>query len=199
MARQSAVTESAHVGFVDDIHHSARRTQESDSHQHHRGHDGGFGAGPHPQAGVALHAPMHDGVGGLLKTLAAGADLRRHVKVVVARGQSSGRCRAHLRIGQRQIGQRIEVHLASLPRQRIAKRACTQSMRRPLRAVVVASGDSLGCRAICAAWRKSSRPRGFRLLTHDEGRTPGAVRTTFHQCWCGLCLRPGVERQGSSE
>lgn len=42
MARQSAVTESAHVGFVDDIHHSARRTQESDSHQHHRGHDGGF-------------------------------------------------------------------------------------------------------------------------------------------------------------
>ncbi|APR56429.1 hypothetical protein DKM05_03900 [Mycobacterium tuberculosis variant bovis] len=54
-------------------------------------------------------------------------------------------------------------------------------------------------RAICAAWRKSSRPRGFRLLPHDEGRTPGAVCTTFHQCWCGLCLRPGVERQGSSE
>ncbi len=53
----------------------------------------------------------------------------------------------------------------------------TQSMRRPLRAVVVASGDSLGCRAICAAWRKSSRPRGFRLLPHDEGRTPGAVCT----------------------
>ena len=64
---------------------------------------GGLGAGPHPQAGTALHAPMHDRVGGSLETLLTRADLALRVEMAVARGQLTVGGRAHFRVRQRKF------------------------------------------------------------------------------------------------
>ena len=117
MARQRAVGEPADVGFVDDVHHPARRGQKTHAHHQHRVDDGDLGAGLHAQAGSALHAPVHDRVGGLLETLLARADLTLDVLMVVSGGQLAGRGRAHLRVSQRKLLERFQVHLLSLPRQ----------------------------------------------------------------------------------
>ncbi len=103
MARQSAIGESADIRFVDDVHHAARRRQKTHSYQYHRVHNGDLGAGLHPQAGSALHAPVHDSVGGLLETLLACADLALDVKVAISRRQLARCGCAHLRVSQRKF------------------------------------------------------------------------------------------------
>jgi len=103
MPWQGAVGESAEIGFVDDVHHTARCTQETQLHQHHRGDLNDIGAGLDAQAGAALHAPVHDGVGSLLETLLTRADLGLHSKVAISRRQVAGCGRADLRVGQRKL------------------------------------------------------------------------------------------------
>jgi len=110
VARQRAVAEPADVGFVDDVDHPARRGQEPHPHHHHRADGGDLGAGAHPQARPALHAPAHDGVGGPLETFSARPDLALYVQVPVARGQPAGLPeilgRPHLGVGEREFLER---------------------------------------------------------------------------------------------
>jgi pyridoxine 4-dehydrogenase len=140
VARQRAVGESAYVGFVDDVHHPARRGQKPHPYQHHRVNDGDLRAGLHPQAGSALHAPVHDRVGGLLETLPARADLALRVLMVVSRGQLAGRRRAHLRVGQRKLLERCQVHPLSLPRRDARPRLRRTVVEVTVKTVAQASG-----------------------------------------------------------
>ena len=106
MARQRAIGEPLYIGFVDDVHNTARCGQKAHPHQHHRGDNGDLGAGPHPQACPALHAPVHHGVGSLVETLLARADLGLHAEMAISWGQLPGRGRAHLQVGQREFLER---------------------------------------------------------------------------------------------
>jgi pyridoxine 4-dehydrogenase len=116
MARQGAVAESADVGFVDDVDDAARCGQKTHPHHHHRVEDDDLRTRLHPQAGPTLHAPVQDGVGGLLESLPTGADPGFEVKVAISLGPPTGRGRAHLRVRERKFPERSQVHPPSLPR-----------------------------------------------------------------------------------
>ena len=58
---------------------------------------------------------MHDPLGGLFEAELAHADVGREADVLVARGKRAGG-RSHFGIGERQLGDRVQIHRPSLPR-----------------------------------------------------------------------------------
>lgn len=111
---QGAIGEPPDIGLVDDVHHAAGRFQETDTDQHHSAERDHLAAGLDPESSSALHAPVHDCVGGLLETLVTRADPGDKTQVVVSRGRRPGG-RTNFGIGQRHVTERVHVHALTLP------------------------------------------------------------------------------------
>ena len=116
--RSAMFTLYAYMRLVDDVYDPAGCLQEAaDFHHNHRADGDDVAAGLDPQAGATLHAPVQHGVGGLFEAKLTHADVGREADVFVPRGHRPGR-RAHLRIGEGQLSDCVQIHRPSLPRRR---------------------------------------------------------------------------------